>query len=150
MTPNAVRINEINTLLQTLRTNLENEVSARKEVRTRLENLRRANLKLDDLLGRYSNFPDEYRNLHAPTPHLSFRGSRREAIEERLNSICDSLKKQQRWHNEHSRTIKNRIRTDENLENQHNVTINSINTQISDLEKERRMLQITESNLYMK
>ena len=60
MTPNVVRINEINTLLQSFRTNLENEVSARK-----------------------------------------------------------------------------------------NATINSINTQISDLEKERRMLQIMESSLIL-
>ena len=109
MTPNAVRINEINALLQTLRTNLDNEYSVRKKVRYRLEELRTVDSKLDNLLRRYSNFPDEYRNLHAPTPHLSFRGSRREAIEERLNSICDSLTIQKRMHKEHSRMIKSRI-----------------------------------------
>ena len=149
MTPNAVRINEINTQLQSLRTNLDNEVSDRKKVRYRLEELRRADSKLDLLLDRYSDFPDKYRNLHAPAPHLSLRGSRREAIEERLSSICDSLKTQQRRHKEHSQTIKNRIRTDENLEDQHSTAINSINTQISDLEKERRMLQTMEANLIL-
>ena len=146
MTPNAMRINEINARLQTLRTNRNNEILARKKVRERLEDLRSANFKLDDLLGRYFDFPDDYCHLHTPVEQLSFRGSRREAIETRLNSICTSLKTQRERHEEHSQTLKNRIKSDESLENRHNATISSINSQISNLEAERRRLQIMDSN----
>jgi len=142
MTTNTVRINEIEARLRTLQSNLNNEVSARRSVRTRLEDLQRADFKLDNLLDRYFNFPDEYCNLHSPTPQLRLRGSRREAIETRLNSICTSLKTQRSRHEEQSQTLKRRIRNDKNLVNQHDVAINLINSQISNLEAERRRMQL--------
>ena len=137
---NAVRINEIDTRLRTLRINLDNEIAARNRVRNRLEDLRRANLRLDNLLDRYFSFPDEYCDLHAPLDPANFHGSRREAIEGRLDSIRESLKTQRSRHEDHSRTIKNRVTADERLENQHSGTISSINSQISNLEAERRRL----------
>ena len=146
MSTNAIRINEINARLRTLRTNLNNEVSARNRVRVRLEDLKRADSRLDNLLNEYFGFPDEYCSLHAPVERLCFCGSRRDEIETRLNDICESLKTQRSRHEEHAVTLKNRIRTDESLEDRHSTTINSINSQISNLEAERRRLQMMDSN----
>jgi len=142
MTTNAMRINEIEARLRTLRINLDNEISARNRVRTRLDDLRRANSRLDNLLDRYFRFPDEYCDLHIPLERPQFRGNRREAIESRLDNIGASLKTQRSRHEEHSQTIKNQIATDERLESQHSATINSMNTQISNLEAERRRLWV--------
>jgi len=142
MTTNAMRINEINVQLRTLRINLDNEVSSRNRVRNRLDDLRRANSRLDNLLDRYFHFPDEYCDLHVPVKRPQFRGNRRERIETRLDNIGASLKTQRSRHEEHSQTIKNQIARSESLESQHNATINSINTQISNLEAERRRLWV--------
>jgi len=142
MMTNAIRINEIEARLRTLRTNLEDEVSARNRIRNRLDDLRRANARLDNLLDRYFHFPDEYCNLHTPVERPQFRGTRRETIETRLDSIGESLKTQRSRHEAHLQTIRNQVAVDERLESQHHATINSIDTQISNLEAERRRLWV--------
>ena len=140
MNPNAARISQIDSQLRNIRSNIENSTDARRRVRERLQNLRNAITKLNQILDSYYNFPDQFSNLNSSVTNIDFKGSRRQNVDTRLDGIGSSIKMQRDRHHENLQLIQKRISTEANTEADHTSTISSLSAQITTLQAERRLL----------